>query len=155
MRTVREALAGLGLLCVCTYPLAHWNYLPPRVPVHFGLTGHADGFGSKSTLLVLPATAVILYLTLSVVVRFPAYFNFPVPVTDRNRQTLRALAIDMIGWLKAEVMCIFAWLMLAAISTAEGHSSGLGTAFAPVSLGVIAATIALFCYRMFQTPTST
>jgi hypothetical protein len=125
------------------------------VPVHFGLTGHADGFGSKSTLLVLPATAVILYLTLSVVVRFPAYFNFPVPVTDRNRQTLRALAIDMIGWLKAEVMCIFAWLMLAAISTAEGHSSGLGTAFAPVSLGVIAATIALFCYRMFQTPTST
>jgi hypothetical protein len=122
------------------------------VPVHFGLTGHPDGYGSKITLLALPATAVVLYLTLSVVVRFPAYFNFPVPVTDRNRRTLRTLAIDMIGWLKAEVMCIFAWLMLAAISTAEGHSSGLGSAFAPVSIGVIAATIALFCYRMFQTP---
>jgi apolipoprotein N-acyltransferase len=118
------------------------------------LTGHPDGFGSKSTLLILPAVAVLLYLVLSVVVRYPAYFNFPVQVTDRNRQPLRDLAIGMIGWLKAEVMCIFAWLTLAAISTAEGHGSGLGPAFAPVSIAVIAATIALFWYRMYQTRTS-
>jgi hypothetical protein len=150
MRTIREALAGLGLLCVCTSLPANWNYLPFRVPVHFGLNGHPDGFGSKSLLWVLPATAVVLYLTLTVVSRYPAYFNFPVPVTDRNRQTLRDLTVEMIGWLKAEVMCIFAWLTFAAISTAEGHSAGVGIAFAPVSLGVIAATIALFCYRMFQ-----
>lgn len=153
MRTIREAFAGLGLLCVCTSLPANWNYLPFRVPVHFGLTGRPDGFGSKSTLLVLPVTAVVLYLTLSVVARYPAYFNFPVPVTDRNRQTLRDLAIEMLGWLKAEVMCIFAWLTLAIISTAEGHSSGLGPAFAPVSIGVIAATIALFWYRMYQART--
>ncbi len=123
------------------------------MPVHFGLAGHPDGFGPKSTLLILPATAIFLYLVLSVVVRFPAYFNFPVPVTDHNRQALRDLAIEMIGWLKAEVMCTFAWLTFAAISTAEGHSKGLGAAFAPVSLGVIAATIVLFWYRMFQTRT--
>jgi len=155
MRTVREALAGLGLLCVCTSLPANWNDLPARVPVHFGLNGHPDGFGSKSVLLFLPATAILLYVVLTAVARFPAYFNFPVPVTDRNRQTLRDLAVEMIGWLKAEVMCIFAWLMLAIISTVAGHSSGLGAVFAPVSLGLIAATIALFWYRMLQTRTST
>jgi uncharacterized membrane protein len=153
-RTIREALAGLGLLCLCTSLPAHWNDLPSRVPVHFGLNGHPDGFGSKTILWVLPATAVVLYLTLTVVSRYPAYFNFPVPVTDLNRQTLRDLAIDMLGWIRAEMMCIFAWLMLATISTAEGRSSGLGAAFAPVSIGVIAATIALFWYRMIRTRTT-
>jgi uncharacterized membrane protein len=155
MRTVREALAGLGLLCVCTSLPANWNYLPARVPVHFGLNGHPDGFGSKSLLLFLPATGVFLYLVLTIVARFPAYFNFPVPVTDGNRQTLRDLAIEMIGWLKAEVMCIFAWIMLATISTIAGRRPGLGAAFVPVSLGVIAATIALFWYRMYQARTNT
>jgi hypothetical protein len=129
----------------------HWHDLPSRVPVHFGLTGHPDGFGSKIILLLLPATAVLLYLALTAVARYPAYFNLPVPVTDLNRQTLRRLAIEMLGWLKAEVMCILAWLTFAAISTAAGHRAGLGTAFAPVSIGVVAATIALFWYRMVQT----
>ena len=139
---------------MCTSLPANWNYLPFRVPFHFGLNGHPDGFGIKEHSLGSPGRLpVLLYLTLTGVARFTAYFNFPVPVTDRNRQTLRDLAIDMLGWLKAEVMCTFAWLTLATISTAEGHSSGLGAAFAPVSIGVIAATIALFWYRMYQTRT--
>ncbi len=129
--------------------------LPDReCPIHFGLTGQPDGFGSKTILLVLPATAIVLYLALTVVARYPAYFNFPVPVTDLNRQTLRDLAVDMLGWLKAEIVWIFAWLTMAAVSTAIGNGSGLGAAFAPVSIGVVAATIAMFCYRMFQTRTT-
>ncbi len=153
MRTVREVLAGLGLLLLCASLATHWHDLPSRVPVHFGLTGHPDGFGSKNVLLLLPATAILLYLALIVVARYPAYFNFPVPVTDLNRQTLQTLAIEMLGWLKAEVMCIFAWLTPAAISTATGRGAGLGTAFVAVSIGVVAATIALFWYRMSQTRT--
>ena len=94
MRTVREALAGLGLLLLCASLATHWPDLPSRVPVHFDLTGHPDGFGSKTVLLLLPATAVLLYVVLTVVARYPAYFNFPVPVTDFNRQTLRNLAIE-------------------------------------------------------------
>jgi len=153
MRTVREALAGLGLLLLCGSLATHWPDLPSRVPVHFDLTGHPDGFGSKTNLLALPATAVLLYLGLTVATRYPAYFNFPVSVTDLDRQALQNLAIDMLGWLKAEVMWIFAWLTFAAISTASGHRSGLGPAFAPASIGVVAATIALFCHRMFRTRT--
>lgn len=152
-RTVRETLAGVALFWLCTSLTAQWNYLPSRVPVHFGLTGHPDGFGSKSILWFLPATAILLYLVLTVVARYPGVFNYPVPVTDLNRKTLQSLAVNMLGWLKAEVMCILAWLTFAAISTAVGHRTGLGTGFAPVSIGVVAATTALFWYRMFQTRT--
>jgi hypothetical protein len=76
MRTVREALAGLGLLLLCGSLATHWPDLPSRVPVHFDLTGRPDGFGSKTNLLGLPATAVLLYLGLTVATRYPAYFNF-------------------------------------------------------------------------------
>jgi hypothetical protein len=148
MRTVREALAGLGLLLLCGSLATHWHDLPDRVPVHFGLTGQPDGFGSKTILLVLPAAAIVLYLVLTVVTRYPAYFNFPVPVTDINRQTLRELAVDMIGWLKAEVVWIFGWLTIRTISTARGPSLGLGLAFTPISLGVVAVTIAFYWDRM-------
>ncbi len=54
----------------------------------------------------------------------------------------------MLGWLKAEVVWIFAWLTIRIISTARGHSLGIGLAFTPLSLGVVAVTIALYWYRM-------
>jgi Protein of unknown function (DUF1648) len=148
MRIAREVLAGLGVLVACVSLAFSWRSLPATVPVHFDLTGVADGYGSKQTLLTLPAVAVALYLMLTIVVRFTDAFNFPVAVTGSNRQGLETLAIDMVGWLKVETTWIFAWLTLAAVSAAAGKSRGLGLAFAPLSIGAIAVTIILFTYRM-------
>ena len=109
-RTVREALAGLGLILLCGSVATHWHDLPPRVPVHFGLTGHPDGFGSKIILLILPATAIVLYLALTVVARYPAYFNFPVP-GHRLQPANSARSSRRPAWVaQSGVIWIFAWL---------------------------------------------
>jgi len=39
-----------------------WGSLPDRLPVHFDLSGHVDGWGTKpAALLVLPLVALALY----------------------------------------------------------------------------------------------
>jgi uncharacterized membrane protein len=148
MRKLAEVVATLGLVALCATLALEWAHLPDRVPTHFGLTGQPDEFGSRSTLLVLPAIALVLYIVLTAVARYPACFNYPVAVTRLNRAALQDLVIDMLTWLKAEIVWIFAWITFAAASTARGQSSGLGPAFTPVSLGAIAATITLYWYRM-------
>ncbi len=60
------------------------------------------------------------------------------------------LGTAVVGWLKAEVLWIFAWLMLTTVQIALGRSSGLSAAFLPVSLGVVAITVGFFWRRMLK-----
>lgn len=127
-----------------------WTQLPARVPTHFGLSGPPDSFGPKSSLLALPVIATVLYVGLTFVSRFPRVFNYPVKLTEENQARLMPLGTAVVGWLKAEVLWIFAWLMLTTVQIALGRSSGLSAAFLPVSLGVVAITVGFFWRRMLK-----
>jgi uncharacterized membrane protein len=123
--------------------------LPDRVPIHFDSAGHVNGWGSPTEFLFLPVVAAAIYLLLTVVARFPASFNYPVEVTDENRPRLEALVIDMLAWLKAELVCLFAGILWIAIQAA--HQPARPSA-APIiaHLVVVFATIVYFIVAMFR-----
>jgi uncharacterized membrane protein len=79
---LRVLVVGIAA-CIVQLALV-WAALPARVPVHFGVTGRPDRYGSKSLLLILPAIAAVLTLLLTLVARFPQSFNFSVRVTAEN-----------------------------------------------------------------------
>jgi hypothetical protein len=54
----------------------------------------------------------------------------------------------MIGWLKAEIMCMFAFLTWTAVAVVQGRSQGLGTWFLPVTLVAIFGTVVLYLVRI-------
>ncbi len=126
MRKILEAIS-LGAVSVSAF-LA-WsarygpNRLPDRIPTHFDMAGHVNGWGSSASLPLLPLTALGIYLMITVMVavlhRFPALFNYPVEVTDENRPRLQALALAMVAWIKAETMCLFAWIQWMTIQAAR------------------------------------
>ena len=98
------------------------NLLPERIPTHFNSAGNPDGWGPASTLLVLPAVAVGLYLFISLLSLFPALFKTPVRVTEENRVRLQALNLQMVAWLKLELVCLFAWIQWTILQFArQGH----------------------------------
>jgi hypothetical protein len=137
-------LAALALLVYTTgRALFGPNRLPDRIPTNFDLSGHPVGWGSSAMLLLAPAVAIGLYLLITVVARFPSAFNYPWRVTGANRQRMEALALNMITWLKAELICLFAWLQTAAIHAARNPGEGLaaGSAMVPVSIVVVFGTI--------------
>lgn len=141
MRALRETLAIAGLAFQIGILWRYWSTLPQNVPTHFGISGTPDAYGGKSTMLLLPAIAVLLYVLLTVISFFPQSFNYPVVVTDENRGRLQSIALALIGWLKAELTWLFAYISWITIRVSMGRSDSLGWQFLPVSLLVVGATV--------------
>jgi uncharacterized membrane protein len=148
MRFIQEFLALSGLALQAAVVRNYWNRLPEQIPTHFGAGGSPDGFGAKSMLVLLPAIALGLYLLLTALSFFPGRFSYPVTVTDRSRSQLYAIAIAMLGWLKVEVISIFAYITWVTIQVALGLSAGLGSVFLPLVLVVVAATVVIGIVQM-------
>lgn len=126
--------------------------LPARIPTHFDAAGNANGWGSPLALLFLPFIALGVYLLLTVAARFSALFNYPgwIKITDENRPRLEALTVDLLAWMKAEMVCLFAaitWIWLHAIRRPEKGFSPLWTL---TVAGAILVTIACYIRAMVR-----
>lgn len=153
MRKLLEmiSLTALGLqISITALALFGDQKLPDRIPIHFDNAGNPSGWGSPAMLLLLPLVAVINYLLLTVVTKFPSAFNYPVRVTVANRLRLQGLALDMIAWLKAEIVCLFARMQWVTIEVARHPQRGMPPSMMPVALVVVFATVTFYIAAMFR-----
>jgi uncharacterized membrane protein len=153
MRRVLE-IVSQGSLVLLVFVTVRALYgparLPDRIPTHFNAAGQADGWGPPMMLLIFPVFAMVIYLLMSRVSRFPAAFNFPVRVTPLNRQRLEELALSMIAWLKAEVVVFFTWLAWSAIGAARSPEPHLSPALMPMLLVAVFSTCIVHIVAMFR-----
>jgi uncharacterized membrane protein len=147
IRALQEIIALVGLLVTVLSIWMSWNSLPAMIPIHFGLNGTPDGFAGRGFLWLLPEASVLLYGALFVVGLFPRFYSLPVPVGDPRRPQLEALASQMLGWIKAEVMWLFAFLTWMSIRAARHQSSGLGVATMPCLALLVLSTVAIYLVR--------
>jgi hypothetical protein len=156
VKSLRSVLFGASLAVLVmlvagtAYALYGAHPIHGPVPTHFNLAGQADAWGSPQTLLVLPAMALIVLLLMTIVSRFPAAFNFPVRVTPANRAQLESIALDMIAWLRLEVVAIFALIQRATIASTEQGKNALSSWLLPGCLVCVFGTIALHVVAMFR-----
>lgn len=153
MRKLLEmiSLTALGVqVAVTVLALFGDEKLPERIPLHFDAAGNPNGWGSPALLLLLPSVAVINYLLLTVVTKFPSAFNYPVRVTVANRLRLQGLALDMIAWLKAEIVCLFARMQWVTIAIARHPQQGTPPSMLPIALVVVFATVTFYIAAMFR-----
>ncbi|HEX4756798.1 MAG TPA: DUF1648 domain-containing protein [Terracidiphilus sp.] len=153
MRKLLEAITLLALgvqISFTILALFGSNRLPERIPIHFDAAGNPNGWGSPAMLLILPAVAVTIYLLFTVVSQFPSAFNYPVRVTVANRLRLQSLALNMIEWIKAEVVVLFAWMQWATIQLARHPQHGLPASMMPVALVAVFATVTSHIVAMFK-----
>jgi uncharacterized membrane protein len=140
-RSIPEGLALTALAAQFLYLAAIWKSLPAQIATHFNGSGTPDGYGPKSTALLIPVVALFLYALLTLVSYFPDTFNYPVAVTDATRTRLAAISVRMLGWIKAELCCTLGYICWQSARVALGQASGLGWAFLPVMLATLAITI--------------
>ena len=153
MRKTLE-LAGilvLGVLVWITYAALHGpDRLPDRVPTHFDPAGNANAWGSPGGMIILPVIAGGVYLLMTVVACFPSAFNYPVRVTPLNLPRLQDITLNMIAWIKVEIVCLFAvlqWVFVQSARSGEGH---LFPRVLPVFLVLIFGTVALHFVALFR-----
>ena len=142
-----EELALAGLVALIVVPVYYYFQLPDQVPIHFGIDGKADAYGSKTMIWLLPLIGGILYIMMTVTNRYPHIFNYPVKINEGNAYNQYKNATRLIRILKAIITVSFAYIIYAQIQSAQGNQSGLGNYFIPVFLVIILSNTGYYLYK--------
>lgn len=144
MRKTLESAALLLLLftwAVTARAILGRTPLPGRIPTHFNAAGQPDGWGTPGMLWLLPVVAAVIYILMTLVSRFPGAFNFPMRSTPAVRRQLEAIALNLIGWLKVEVIGLFAWIQYETVHFARRGQGTLPALFLPAAIMAVWGTI--------------
>jgi uncharacterized membrane protein len=147
---ILDRLSLVGVLLFVAVLAAAWKDLPERVPMHFGASGEPNGWGTKVSMLILPAVALVMHIGLGLLARLPHIYNYPGKVTPENAERLYPLGSSMMVWLKTEIVWLFTVLGWLTIRVALGQAHGLGPMMVYVALGVIYGTIGYFLVAMIR-----
>ena len=144
---MRKSLEAAALVFLCLI----WGWtanaifgsdpLPAQIPVHFDLAGRPDRWGTPQMLWMIPLVTAVIYGLMTLVARYPSAFNFPVRIKPATRPRLEAIALNLLSWLKVEVLGLFFWIQFQAIQYARKGRGELSPAFLPMVLLAIFGTI--------------
>ena len=149
MKTVREVIALVGLVFSAAVVADFYSRLPERIATHFNAEGVANGFGERGTLWVLVGIALFLYLTLSVINFVPRVVSVKRPLAPQRERVALTESMALMGWVKAEVCWMFAYICLAMARNGMGLQVGLGWWFLPATLVVVLGTCVVYLVRIF------
>lgn len=137
------------LVLFLLWGLVIYNYssLPQIIPIHFDGSGKANGFGSKSTLFLLPIIGTFLFIGLTVLNKHPHIFNYPVAINTENALKQYINATRMLRYVKLIILVIFSAIVWMTHSTVAGKTNGLGIWFLPLTLGLLFIPLAFFIMR--------
>jgi uncharacterized membrane protein len=113
--------------------------LPANIPTHFNSVGQPDGWGTPGMLWLIPLVGTVIYLLMMLVARYP--FDFSMRTTPAGRRRLEAIALSMILWLKAEVLCLFAWIQYGTIGIIRRGQGRLSPVWVALLLVAVFGTI--------------
>jgi uncharacterized membrane protein len=138
----------LAYLWILLY--AEWDFLPSKIPTHFGPLGKPDSWGGKSSLWMLPMIGSGLALLLTVVRHYPHLSNYPWQITDDNAAAQYRITRSMLSWLKLELVWIFAYLEWGILQVAKEKASGLNPIILILTLVTIFGTVAIYLVKGYQ-----
>lgn len=97
--------------------------LPDTIPVHFNMQGEADRYGSKAVIFIFPVIALILYLVLTKLNKYPHIFNYPTEITPENAEVQYTLATRLVRYLKFGILLACTFELFDSIKRAAGGGS--------------------------------
>jgi len=134
---VCHGLAVLAMVGMFLLFGLYWRRLPERMPIHFGIDGKPDNWGSKETSLLVPLLSLPLFGLL-------IWVSFFAPIDPTpNPEKARAFLKLVVGIMNAEIMLMFFWIEWRMFNTALNKAEGVGVWFLPVMLAVLFGTIFL------------
>lgn len=139
-----EGLAAICLIYMIAQLIIEYPGLNQNVPTHFGANGNPDSWGDKSSMLIIPIVAIILYSGLTALNKFPHIFNYPIPITEENAAKQYQLAKSLLSALKFTTIGLFLYIQLQTINVAKEVQDGLGASF--LVLIVIGSFIPIIIY---------
>lgn len=134
-----RGLGVLGALGVTAWFLVRYPSLPDTVATHFDVSGQADGWGPKWSLLVLAGVMLLLSLSLAVLSSRPRAFNYPLEITADNAQTVYREGERLMVWTLLGLVVIYAGIAWSTVLTSGAPLIAVGVVatVAAVVIGVL------------------
>ncbi len=117
-----EIIAVIAIVANVLLVIRYWSELPATVPMHFNIRGQADLFGPKVTVWIGPAIALACYILMTFVAKNPSNWNYPVPINPENADIQAQIGLDMLMWMKAEMMVLMGFIEWQLIRVALGKA---------------------------------
>ncbi len=131
-------LAIAGVVIAFAWVAASWPRLPATLPTHFAADGRPDGWGARATLWLLPGLALLVFGVLTLAARAsPAGYNYPFRLTAANARRQASLARELLAWLRAAIVWVFALVAIGTTAAARREGGGLGAWFLPLTLALV------------------
>lgn len=113
--------------------------MPSVIPIHFDASGKPDGYGSKSTYLILPVIGTVIFFSLQQLAKYPHILNYMTKITVENALKQYSIAVKMLRLINLSVIVILSMIVAFSYLTIAGFSKGLGWWFLPVILMLVLA----------------
>ena len=130
------------IVITCIY----WIKAPDIVPIHFNFKGEIDSYGSKNTLFILLPIAIIIYIGLAILSKYPEVYNYCIEINDKNKEKQYLMASTFIRIINVEMLAIFFYIQISmAISMNNGKS--LSITFLPITLFILFGSVGFYIYK--------
>lgn len=128
-----DGVALVILISSILYLISVWSSLPAEVPAHYNAAGEVDRLGSKWEMLILPIIASTMWISMTVLEKYPHVYNYP-RLTKENIRAQYKNGRKMVHVLKNMITMMFAYITWKDIQVAFGYAEGLGPMFLPLLL---------------------
>ena len=92
-----------------------YNTLPQMVADHYDFAGNPDSYGNRIGLVMEPLISIMIVVIMDLVSNFPDLWNYPVKVTEENREFLYKVTLLMVSILKIIVTALLMYMGLCSM----------------------------------------
>ena len=142
-------LASITLIILMIgFTIFSYSDLPEIVPTHFNGEGVADGFGNKIALWLLPLIALVIFIGLFFLNKYPHMHNYMVNITEDNALKNYRFSTRILRLVNFFCVVLFGFIQYKMIQGAYKESASLGDLFLPIMIGAsIILPIVLIVYQ--------
>lgn len=144
-----DYLPFIILVLLWIFILVKFSSLPDTIPTHFNFKGEVDGYGNKSSILFVPALASILIVLLSVLSRYPQYYNYAVKITPENKAFQYRNGINMIQTLKLSLSIVFSILTFIIYKNVNNQFEEGNRWLLPIIILSVLLPVIYFIYKSY------
>lgn len=135
--TILETIGCLMLLALVTYTAFRYAGMPEQIPTHYNGLGEVDGWGSKTSLWIVPGASALTYGLLTLVAFFPGAWNYPGKIPAENLPAAENKVRQMLMFMKLLITALFFYLQLQMLKLSESVSMGVTFVFLLLMLLII------------------
>ena len=107
-----DCLCAILLIGCTTWVGLKYGSMPERIPIHYGLNGVADGYGSKSAIWTV---IVFAWFEIGLVSLVEQFLKFRKARQENTPSRLRS-AWHLLSTTKLAIACMFAYIAVMSVS---------------------------------------